>query len=64
MNYTGIIAKEEGIYTIAFDDGSTALLFRAKKGHGYTIAHVQPNKPWWCVDYDEDGNIECEYPRS
>ena len=57
-----ILKLNEGIYAGTTDDKRNVIVLRGKKGNGFTIKYEQENKPTLaCVDYDEDGNPECEY---
>jgi len=59
MEIKEILNLENGIYS---DKENSVIVYR-QVGCGFTIKHIQgDNKPLWCVDYDENGNIECEYP--
>ena len=62
MTTKEILKLESGLYTGTDEDGNKVMVFR-QEGSGYTIKREQgEGKPLWCVDYDEDGNEECEYP--
>lgn len=53
---------DEGFYTGTTEDGLSVFVLRGKKGNGFTIKYEQNGKDTLvCVDYDEDGNVECEY---
>jgi len=57
-----ILKLNEGIYAGTTDDKRSVIVLRGKKGNGFTIKYEQENKSTLaCVDYDEDGNPECEY---
>ncbi len=59
-----ILEKSSGIYTGKLVDGTDVVIMR-QEGAGFTIKYDQgPDKPYWCEDYDEYGDIECSYPES
>lgn len=60
MDIKEILKLECGTYTGMNSDGENIIVVRNQEG--FTIKTDEGKKCLWCVDYDEDGNIECSYP--
>lgn len=55
-----ILSMESGMYTGENADGQTAIILR-QVGFGYTIKTENCKGIFECEDFDELGNIECQY---
>lgn len=57
-----ICGNDSGIYDGTNVDGEKVYIF-LEKGKGMTVKTIATGKPKWfqCVDYDGDGNRECDY---
>lgn len=59
-NYEAIIKLQNGIYTGVDEDGRDVTVMR-EFGSGFTVKTLNSKGIYECVDYSEDGEIECSY---
>ena len=57
-----ILDLDTGLYSAKDSEGVNITIYR-QKGSGFKITKVHPNKPKWIdvYEYDEDGDLECNY---